>query len=160
MLSYLAIIGTAFLWTAMLAFGWYPCCCGIGNACCPGVSIPATLTATLTVTDCECYAGGSFTMTWNGSAWVGSLARIPCEDASTGLTSYTWTLSCVAGNWLLQTTALRIGSGVACDFAGHARDVSSTCSPFLEKWSGTMANVATFTDCPCNGDAWSIEIAP
>lgn len=145
-------------------FPWYCACTaggsnaggGIQTTCCDN-TIPTDLYAVITSATCACVDGLTFTLTWNGSEWTGTLGRLSCEDAN--LATRTWSLTCTGGNWLLTTTELRIGSGVACSFGGHTRDsVNSMCSPFLEKWSGTMQNVIGFDPCSCDGLDWTIYI--
>jgi len=71
MLSLITIIGMAFLSVALLAFGWYPCCCGVTSACCPGLVLPTTLYMTITQLQGTCTLLGStdtYELTYDASA--------------------------------------------------------------------------------------------
>lgn len=156
-MTYLTIVFFSLLSVALIAFGWFPCCCtGITNNCCSGVSIPRTLTATVASAACACFDGVTISLVWDGAKWVGSHGNLSCDG---GVATHQLKLSCdfpPFSGWVMET--LEGFSGGGCSFGAVSIDtVSSTCSPFSLVFTG---NVADAGGCSCTGDAFTITVTP
>lgn len=101
----ISVIFFAFLSFALIAFGWYPCCCtGIATACCPSNTVPTTIYGTLSTT-CAEFDGITFAMTWDAtdSRWetpAGSYGQYGSGE----VTATELRLACTAGIWVFTGT--------------------------------------------------------
>lgn len=161
MLTFCLSLFLAFLSTALIAFGWHPCCCqGILTACCPDNRIPEVLTGTFS-SPCACVNGVVITLTWNGvDRWESTTADpFGCGTANE---SFKFTLICAAGpTWTLTIQETHSGgaSDTACSFgSGIYNEGASTCDPVNLVFEDQMINVPGFAACPCNGDAWTLTL--
>jgi hypothetical protein len=110
--------------------------CGIGTACCPGVSLPTRLQATVTGGGA---CNGSYALSWvaPGPNWKYSG---PLGTCSPGLAGDTLLLTCgsLGGGWQLTT------AGGPTMYAA----TSATCSPFALTFTGV-----DLTNCGGTGGA-------
>lgn len=94
---------------------------GQATACCPGVTVPNTLHATLSGGSggCTCLNGLSIPLTWNGSGWAGTYSGC-------GTGPYPLNLACLGGNWAITSSG--------CIQGKPATSVS--CSPLSLGFAG------------------------
>jgi hypothetical protein len=94
---------------------------GQSTTCCPGVTIPNTLHATLSggTGSCTCLNGLSFPLTWTGAGWSGTF-----NGCGTG--TYPLDLACQSGTWVITSSG--------CIQGKPATSVS--CSPLSLGFAG------------------------
>jgi hypothetical protein len=143
---------------------WHPCCCGGNTTCCPGVTIPNTLYATISSPGCACFDGQVVTLTYNAISfkWEGTLSGICANGADVHV--LTFKVACSgssAADWNLEITNFTAGDGGAdspCMFNQFPTAVTEVCNPFELVYSGTIQSVPSFLACPDAGDAYTITV--
>ncbi len=114
-------------------------CCGGGNVdtpCCVN-DLPQTLFATISdrTGGCTCIDAGPFTLTWDGSAWVGTVTGTGCL-----LNDIEITVSCIGG----LCSALVLNSG---SFGAVNQSPSTcTCSPLVLVYTTVNGGTVCFGD--------------
>lgn len=175
MLNTIAAILVALLWTAMIAFGWNPCCCrGVFSNCCdPSIDIPLTLHAVISSPTCACMDGIEFDMVYGdyggflNAAWGGQWTA-DCGTSTTEQFSMFLYCTLILGvpTWVYVMGGTFDGnpSHTACWFADLGANgifAEATCNPLYWRYESTFANVSgQGTPCACLGEPITITITP
>jgi hypothetical protein len=138
--------------------GACPDCTASGYQCepCPGITLPSTLYATLTVslgafaTDCECFpTSQTIPVTFNGGYWTGTASFGSCD----------WTITvnvfCITTNAFGIAIVMPPGFEQPCSFGSSEMFIDSYgCSPLnvVAVWGGTSQL------CPCPNATLTITV--
>jgi hypothetical protein len=124
--------------------------CGVSVGCCPGVSLPSTIHAT--VAGCACI-NGTYALTWNGTQWASGVIG---AGACGGQQSLNLFLTCSQGG-NCSSFQLRFQCNSSSFATVHTPQPGCTCSPLNLVFAFTQSAGETGVPC-CPNQALTVTI--